>query len=398
MPTPRNRKPKHRKSTPSTPAVPGYLFHKATGQGYARMNGRQVYFGDYDKPESKQKYYALIARYLKNNGTIPPAPPEITIMELCALYLKFASSRYVNSEGEPTQTMDWVRAVIKTLREMFGYEQVPEFGPLKLQDCLDTWIKRKLTRRTCNAYLAQTKRLFKYAASQELITGDVYQALKAVESLQRGRTAARETPKVKPVPEPDIEAVRPYLSRQINALITVQLYSGARGGELLGLRPCDIDTSGEVWIGRPVSHKLAYRGMECPIAFGPQCQEALREFMLRSSKSYLFSPRDAEEGRHAQASNHRRPDQKPGNPKTDRKLGERYTNDSYRRAIKRACDVAGVKRWTPHQLRHNAATRAREEHGLEGGRVHLRQACINTTKIYAEGDLVESIEIAKKIG
>ena len=49
--------------------------------------------------------------------------------------------------------------------------------------------------------------------------------------LRRGRTAAKEPEPVRPVPDQHIEAVRPHASRQVWALVRLQLLTGARGGE-----------------------------------------------------------------------------------------------------------------------------------------------------------------------
>jgi len=45
----------------------------------------------------------------------------------------------------------------------------------------------------------------------------------------------------------------------------------------------------------------------------------------------------------------------------------RYDVTSYRQAIERACEKAGVPRWHPHQLKHAIATEVRRLHGAEAG-------------------------------
>jgi len=94
----------------------------------------------------------------------------------------------------------------------------------------------------------------------------------------------------------------------------------------------------------------------------------------------------------------RRPNQKPTQRKTKRVIGEYYTSGSYRRAIQRACDLANVPRWHPHQLRHNAGTNIRKEFGLEAAQVMLGHSEIDTTQIYAEVNQGKAVLIASKIG
>ena len=65
--------------------------------------------------------------------------------------------------------------------------------------------------------------MFKWAASHELIPASVHHGLATVEGLRKGRSPARETDPVKPVPEAHIDAVKPLVSRQVRALIDLQL-------------------------------------------------------------------------------------------------------------------------------------------------------------------------------
>jgi len=93
--------------------------------------------------------------------------------------------------------------------------------------------------------------------------------------------------------------------------------------------------------------------------------------------------------------------------------GDCYTNDSYRRAIHRACDKAfparaelnaaeskewqSQNRWSPNQLRHTAATEIRRQFGLEADQVTLGHSNANVTQIYAERDLTKAAEIMRQV-
>lgn len=130
-----------------------------------------------------------------------------------------------------------------------------------------------------------------------------------------------------PVPIADVEAVKSHVSRLIWALIRLQLYTGARGGELVMLRPIDIDMSREdVWVVSPEDHKTAYVGRKRMIYFGPKAKTLVKQFLVdRSVTAFLFSPQEAESERHAACSGHRRANQPRSPRKTDRELGEHYT-------------------------------------------------------------------------
>ena len=65
-----------------------------------------------------------------------------------------------------------------------------------------------------------------------MVPPSVYHGLAAVKALSRGRTVARETTPVTTIPHVYVEAVLPFLSRQVGALIELQSITGARCGEL----------------------------------------------------------------------------------------------------------------------------------------------------------------------
>ena len=59
----------------------------------------------------------------------------------------------------------------------------------------------------------------------------------------------------------------------------------------------------------------------------------------------------------------------------------------------RACDLAKVFAWHPHQLRHNAATFLRKEFGLDGARVILGHRSPAITDLYAELDREKALDV-----
>ena len=64
----------------------------------------------------------------------------------------------------------------------------------------------------------------------------------------------------------------------------------------------------------------------------------------------------------------------------------------------RAYGKAGVPVCTPHRLRHNAATRARRDFGLEAAQVLLGHARADVTKLYAEADEAKAIDVVERCG
>jgi integrase len=80
------------------------------------------------------------------------------------------------------------------------------------------------------------------------------------------------------------------------------------------------------------------------------------------------------------------------------KHSRRYCGDSYRNAILRACEKAGIEPWAPNQLRHTAATEIRARYGLEAAQAVLGHARADVTQVYAERDLAKAHEVMRAIG
>ena len=210
-----------------------------------------------------------------------------------------------------------------------------------------------------------------------------------------------------------VDATLPHLSEVVADMIRFQRLTGCRPGEVCILRPCDVDTSGDVWIYRPESHKTEHHGRERVICIGPKGQDVLRPYLLREKESYCFVPAESERKRLALLHERRRTPLSCGNrPGTNRKRhpkkkpGLRYDTGSYRRAIHRAVDLANrnrngdgpLPRWSPNRLRHSAATEIRRQFGLEAAQVTLGHATADVSQIYAERDLSLAVKIMRKIG
>jgi site-specific recombinase XerC len=97
-----------------------------------------------------------------------------------------------------------------------------------------------------------------------------------------------------------------------------------------------------------------------------------------------------------------------------RRPAERYTKDSYCRAIARGVKLADkaahkkqpeiqadavlVKRWHPNQLRHSVATSIRKRFGLEAAQVTLGHSKADVTQIYAERDWQKAEQVMREVG
>jgi len=388
--------------------LPSYCRHKASGQAVVTVDGRDVYLGPYASPESEKRYEQVIARLLASRQsstlracgeTIPR--DDLRIGELLVAYLEHAD-RYYRKNGRPTGEVPNIKDAVRQLADLYREDTVVDFGPTKLKTVRDAMVQSGLARKVVNARINRVRRVFKWGVENELVDPAVLQALQAVAPLKRGRNAVRETPEVKPVPEEHIEAVLATVTSQIHAMVETQMLTGMRPGELVIMRPCDIDRSGQTWVYRPESHKTEHHGIERQIFLGPRVQRILQPFLLRAASSYLFNPREAIlERRREQRRRSNKPKVRANakfNLRSLQRISERYTTKTYQQAVYKACKRACIPSWGPNRLRHNAATVLRKQFGIEVARVILGHTSSAMTEVYAEMDRAKAADIMWQVG
>jgi integrase len=399
--------------------VPALSHHKATGQGVVRLNGRDVYCGRFGTADCQANYHRTIAEWLANGRIMPgpsddnaSGPEDLTINELALAYLQFADG-YYRKNGEPTSEIRDIRLSIRPLRELFGTLSVRDFGPLQLKAARQVMIDSGLCRNEVNKRTRRLVRLFGWGVEEAMVPPQVHWGLKAVKGLKRGRSGVRESEPVKPVPDAFIDAVRPYVSRQVWAMVQLQRFSGMRPGEVVSIRTIDVDTSGRVWVYTPESHKTEHHGRERRIYLGPAAQEILRPWLRAELAAHLFQPREAEAERWARQRENRKtrvqPSQQNRRSRRPRRTpGERYTTGAYGHALSygiaranREAERVGnppIPRWHPNQLRHNAATRLRRAFGVDTTRAVLGHSTPVVTEVYAELDGAKAAEAMERVG
>ncbi len=438
-------------------SAPTYRLHKASGQAVATFDHRDHYLGKFDTPKSRAKYSRLLAEWYERGQSLPPAPQPATIAQLAARFLEHAQSYYRRRDGTVTSEPEALAQALRPLLKLYARLPAAEFSPLKLiavRDAMITWGERGWCRTVINREIHRVRRMFKWGAERELVPATVYQALTTVAALAEGRSGARETEPVGPVPAPTIEATVAQLSSQVAAMVKLQLLTGMRSGELVSMRTCDINMrTGEpnptgTWIYTPASHKMQYRGRPRPIPLGPRCQEILRPWLKADLQAFIFSPADSVEERYQKATAAAKGKSKRGRPRRRGRLpGLQYTPAVYLRAVQRGCDRAFalpddlaaadalVKKWEnkwtyahdqqprleeypedlramrgqvdayrsahrfrAHALRHTRTDEIKALFGLDGSRAVLGHSSVSTTEIYATRDLAMAEKIMAEIG
>ena len=225
------------------------------------LNGKDFYLGPHNSAAGRASYDRLIAEWLANGRQLPNAVEcgALSIAELLVAYLHFAKG-YYSCDGQPTSEFTCPKDAIRPLRELYSTTAACDFGPLALKAVRQRMIDRGLSRRHINQRINQVRRVFKWGVENERVPPQILHGLQAVAPLKYGRTTAPESKPVVPAPDADVDAVLPLVSRQVAAMIELQRITGMRPGEVVLMRPGDVDRTKEVWIYRPSRHKTAYRG------------------------------------------------------------------------------------------------------------------------------------------
>jgi len=179
-------------------------------------------------------------------------------------------------------------------------------------------VRTAINRNTCRIVA-----MFKWGVRQELIPPTTHQALMTVGGLRRGRSKAAEADPVRPVPEGDFRSALDEMTPTVAAICRLLHLTGMRVSEARLMVWDDVDRSVNPWRYEPASHKTAYHGKRRIVFLGPQAQLVLRPYL--ADRGFVFR----------------------SNPMFNRP----YTLHGLGASVYRACDVAGVDRWSPGRLR-----------------------------------------------
>ncbi len=386
---------------PAKKKPPSYRLHRPSGQAVVRIDSHDHYLGRHGTPESHEKYARLVAEWSASGQVIEPASDH-TVNEVLVAYLTHAQTYYVK-DGEQTNEVGRIRRALAPARKLYGSTPARDFGPKALKACRACYVTDGHVRDQVNKLTRCLVRCFRWAAGEEMVPGETWHALQAVEGLRAGRSDAPESDPVLPAPRDAIDAVLAVISPVLADVIRLQLLTGARPGEAVRLRACELERSGDVWLWHPRRHKTQHRRREKVMFAGPQAQALLSPYLERMGDGYLFSPRDSmRQFRERQRAARKTPVQPSQQDRSRddpaRQPGERYKVESYCQAVTKACVKAGCERFTPHALRHTAATELVAQFGWEVGRVILGHRSVDMTREYAEDSQAKAVEAMRTFG
>ena len=364
---------------------PGYLLHKASGRAMVVIDGRFIYLGQHGTQASRDQYDRVIGEWIGRGRQTPdltkvdketPEVNGVIVAELVDAFWEHAQAYYRprDPKSPNSEAMNY-KVVLRWMNRLFGQTPAVDFGPVKLEAIREQAISPHTVKQWrveidpttgerkrilkdvehpgwCRNYAnRQTQRIievFRWGASKEMFTASVVASLRTVRSLSKDHTDARESAKVRPAPQEDVEKVLPHLGATVKAMVELEALTGARPGEIRIVRTGDIDRSNpELWVYRPMYHKTDWHGEEHvrEIAIGPRAQEIVKPFLKLNPTAYIFDPSESErlriEKQRAKRDKPMTPSQKrradeAAKRKRKRPHGDHYTKNSYTRAIRRA--------------------------------------------------------------
>jgi integrase len=190
-----------------------------------------------------------------NPGAAPEPewnPAKLTVAELAAAYLRFASD-YYRKCGKPTSEVGNIKRAIRAMRESFPALPAEEFSSSHLISIQDKLVADDLCRNSVNRCRRIIIAIFKWGIGRDLILSVVRRShggfdsildkLRSVKPLELGRSRARESDPVLPVSDADVEATLPFLREPYATMVRLQLVTAMRPGEVCSMTLGSVQTT-----------------------------------------------------------------------------------------------------------------------------------------------------------
>lgn len=345
---------------------------------YVYINRKKVYLGKGSRSVIDVRYKELLRRLLNDDWTddAGACAVDFTITELSAQFLA-AHEGYYHNPGKQDKQLARFKTALSFPLALYPEIRVDDFGAKKLIACRDAMIdSERFSRAYINALVVCLRHVFCWGVERELVKPETLVSLRAVSPLRRGRVEVKENEPVVPVAPDVVDKTLPFLRPVVQAMVTVQRYTGMRPSEVINMRVRDLEKVKGGFVYTLVADKTSYRrraGEKRIVNLGRRAAKAVRPFLKGKAPDDLVFP-------------------------TVAGTNIPYKPTSYGRAISRAAKTAGVTHWTPYQLRHLFATEVRASFGLEAAQTALGHKRADVTQIYAERDATLAAKVAAKLG
>ena len=406
--------------------IPTYYRHNC-GQGITKWKGKTVYFGRYEDAASvklferfREQCQSELERdkWRKIRKQIPRIAPA-TIVQLITLYL----------EARPELSLSF-RSHICCLRAgceyLFRDLEVACFGVAEFKKLRKLLLAGEYpapsgkpaapcSRRTTNWRLSKLIGVFRWGLEESFVFADQLTVLSSITPLRNFQ--ADEIEKVQ-VDWDAASKLKPFVSKLIWDIISLQYLCGMRPSEALKMRLWELDRShyGEhqVWLYAPRTHKTAWKGYDREVVLGDRAIAILRPYVELmeqeahprglDSWDYFFTARTGYKlWRKIESSRfHRAFCRYQFTPNEirfcDGPIHRGWYCQSISNAIERAIESGiDMPRWSPHQLRHARSTFVDNLYGPTGFEA-LTGDRVTQRKVYVHGRRQLAMRIAKEVG
>ena len=377
-------------------------------------NGKPVYLGLYNSPESKAAYGRFIAG-IPEAGTNPEfLPPSkesrISVSELTAAFLDYAKA------NTDSTSYSFNRIVVLDFLDAIYGDGTPAdcFKPSCLKRVREEIVKSgRFCRNTVNRCANSIIAIFGWGVENELVLETTWTALKAVKPLSEGHSGTFDHEEREPVPDDVIRRTLPFMPPTLRAMVMLQRILGMRPSEIFKMRVGDIDTTrgNGLWYYVPDAYKTARFVGKIQFPLGKPEQELVAPYLEgKKAENAVFSPRTAMQERSTERRANRKTKITPSQAARDEAraakpsyYAEFYNRDSYRNAIQHAIEKGNrqlpddekIPHWYPYLLRNSAATATELEHSDEDAQALLGHKHVNMTKRYSKTQLKRREKMAR---
>lgn len=308
-----------------------------------------------------------------------------TVAGCFAKFLTHAKTYYKLPNGRESKEVESFTLSFRELFAVAGSLPIVQLSREHLKIARDAMIEKGFSRKVVNQRIGRVKHAARWLAEEGLAPDAVAASLALMSNLKPHRSEAPEMEEVRPVPVSTVVACLPYLDEPWNSMVRLQWWSGLRPGEVAGLLLSEIcggfSDADPLRIDFGKRHKMAYRGRPRVVELGPQATMVLAPWLYKASMG-----RRANVFQSAASRSKSSPDVTAYNHAIDRA------------AAKALAAGFAVSPWTPNQLRHSFATRARAAFGLEAAGAAIGHAKMSATEVYAERDSALASLVARAIG
>ena len=394
--------------------------------------------GSTSRHATKERNVAIsVAKNIYEAARLRDSSWDGTVAGLVSRYRRHAETYYLRPDGTQTAQVGNVKYATEPLAAL--NIPVENLGPKAVKEILNKWASERLCRSTINDRLHIIQHMFRWGVGEQLVSPITQGYIAAVESLHKGRSKATEPVEVDPVAPSVVRQTQQYMPKVVADMVELHMLTGMRSQEVCQLQPGLIDrTDPATWIYMVPDiankeHHLEGKKHDRRVPLATRAQAILSTYLLRKPDAYCFTPSEAMRQRHEIQRENRQTPVWPSHlahleaKRTGAWYKDRFDTHSYRRAVVYAISKgnreirkalkktmpkatkdelaaafkkAAIPDWTPHQLRHTAATFVRAamgEFGKDAGMALLGQKSLNIFDRYAKLNDTLAAQAAHKV-